>query len=151
MAKIEEKSKKPKKYRSDQDAYINMAPTKKPDKLFGQAVIKSGSAIATQPEPKSKNPVKIDYKETLNNTKVYENKVNVHLDMDEERFPKESKVPNKRKYNEKGEYIKHKQVKLESDTQKDPKELTTHSMVQVMKEQALSNPNRKNGNKRLKK
>jgi hypothetical protein len=128
----------------------DMTPTKKPDKLFGQSVIKSGSAIATMPEPKDENPVKIDYKETYKNTKVYENKIKIHVDMGEERFPPESKVPNKRKYNEKGEYIKHKNVVLESDKKKDPKELPTYSMTQVMKEQSLTNPNRKSGNKRFK-
>ena len=53
------------------------------------------------------------------------------------RFPPEAVVPNKKKYNEKGEYVKHKNVV------KKKKEHHGPSMGEAMRESALSNPYRK--------
>jgi len=69
------------------------------------------------------------------------NRVKLGIEEGETRFPPEAIAPNKRKYDEKGRYIKHKndftKKKEDSDERKEP------SMVEAMKNTSLSNPYRK--------
>ena len=65
------------------------------------------------------------------------NRVKLGIEEGESRFPPEAVAPNKKKYNEKGEYVKHK------DVVKKKKEHSEPSMGKVMREAALSNPYRK--------
>lgn len=126
-----------------------MAKDKKDKKeektLYGQPIYKSGSARASRPEPKHKNEMRLDYNAIQ--PKKYANTAKTGIDFGEERFPPDAKVPNKRKYDENGNYIKHKETlkKSKEDKVKDP------SINNLMRENSLSNPKRENGKKRYKK
>jgi len=71
------------------------------------------------------------------------NRVKLGIEEGETRFPPESVAPNKRKYDEKGRYVKH-----QKSVQKKKEERKVPSMTEIMKNSSLSNPYRKkNGGK----
>lgn len=66
------------------------------------------------------------------------NRVKLGVKMDENRFPQESVVPNKRKYNEKGEYIRH-----QDERENRKSKIKIPGSISIQKEMALSNKNKK--------
>lgn len=79
------------------------------------------------------NPVKPDYASFK--YKAYPNKIYVGIEIGDERFPKESKVPPYKKYDDKGNYIKPKFI-LEKGNLKTAK----YSLGKLQRENSLSNP-----------
>lgn len=83
-----------------------------------------------------KKPEKlIDYTEVDVVTRV-QNSTKMGADFGEKKVPKEAEAPNKRKYDENGNYVKHKN---RPQRKKKPK-LSTQGSYSVMKQAALSNP-----------
>lgn len=118
--------------------------TKKPEMINGAPVRKSGSAIASMPKKEYVNTMKFDYSSL--EYKQYPNRVKVNIELNEERFPAESKVPPYDKYDEKGNYIKNKFIATEKKVKK--VEGVKYSIGQLVREHALSNPHKNNGRKR---
>lgn len=71
------------------------------------------------------------------------NRVKLGISHGEGRFPPEAIAPNKRKYNDKGQYIRHQ------DEYESRKESKSYSTIQLVKEMAPSNPFKK-GKRRVK-
>lgn len=109
------------------------------EKLFGRPVIKSGSCRHTAPDPKDKNEMEIDYKNLEYKTKKPQ--VKVGIGHQEGRFPPGAEMPEKKKYDEKGNYIKQKAVATEKKGKSEKR--INISMTTVMREGSLSNPRRK--------
>ena len=124
----------------------------KRETLYGMPVLKSGSARHTPPSPKPKNEMQLDYKAIAAKRPRYRNEVKTNIDFGEERFPPGSKVPPGKKYDEDGNYIKHKDVVTKGDTKNKKESPPPLSMMQMMKDHALSNPkgrgNAKKGRKK---
>lgn len=66
------------------------------------------------------------------------NRVKLGIKHGESRFPQEAVAPNKRKYNEKGEYIRHK-----NESEPKIKGSKEPGSIKISKEMALSNPNKR--------
>lgn len=112
--------------------------------IHGKTMRKSGSAKYSMQGPKPKNPVATDYKSL--EYKNYENQVYIHRDIGDKPMPDKSTPPPYKKYNEKGEYIKHKLVATVKQEKK--KEAPSYGMGRIMREAALSNSKKnKNGKK----
>lgn len=105
-----------------------MSENKKPEKLHGQKVRRSGSARHTEPEPKHKNDMQIDYANL--EYKRYDNKIYINRDFNDAPMPPEATVPNYDKYDKDGNYIKDKHVATKKKPAKQSKNI---SMGQVMR------------------
>lgn len=116
----------------------------KREKLFGRPVIKSGSCRHTVPDPGDKNEMELPYKDLEYKTK--EPKVKTGVDFGENRFPPGAEMPEKKKYDEKGNYVKQKAVATEKKGKS--KERPSYDVNQMMKDNAMSNPYRRKRGKK---
>lgn len=85
------------------------------------------------------SPTKPDY--NLYRYKSYPNKVNIGIDVNEERYPKEAKVPEYKKYDAQGKYVKPDFI-VEKKADKPIK----YSIGQLMRDNDSSNPKNKKNN-----
>lgn len=115
----------------------------KREKLYGRPVVKSGSARHTVPDPKPENKMRIKY-ENLEYKKK-DPRVKIGVDFGESRFPPGAEMPQSKKYDEKGNYIKQKVVATEKKGKST--ERPSYSVNQIMKENSLSNLRRKKNGK----
>ena len=116
----------------------------KQEKLYGRPVRKSGSSRHTIPDPPPENKAKIDYKSLK--YKIKDPRVKIHVDFGEERFPPGAEMPESKKYDEDGNYVKQDVVATEKKEKS--KKMPSYSMIEVMKENSLSNPKKNNGRKK---
>lgn len=99
-----------------------------------------GPARHTYPRKKETEKL-IDY-QNLEMPKLRPNMVKLGIDEGEDRFPPEAKVPNYKKYDANGNYIKHK-----LPTKKENKGMAGKSAISIARDMSLSNPMTKRGRK----
>jgi hypothetical protein len=115
------------------------AEPKKPEKKVDEDARHDGPAKHSYPRKKDMEKL-IDYAE-LDYPVRKPNKVKLGIEEGEDRFPAEAKVPNYKKYDKSGNYIKHK-VPTKSKEEK-----PGASTSEVVRRSLLSNPMTRRGKK----